>query len=61
MDNVQICSGVCFFVFEKFETSLFGSDLDLFISRQCCGSVMFILIPDPNYFHPGSASKNLSI
>jgi hypothetical protein len=26
---------------------------------QCCGSGMFI--PDPNFFHPGSASKNLSI
>jgi hypothetical protein len=28
-------------------------------SNQCCGSGMFI--PDPNFFHPGSASKNLSI
>jgi hypothetical protein len=37
---------------------------------QCCGSGMFIpgskiffssWIPDPNFFHPGSASKNLSI
>jgi hypothetical protein len=26
---------------------------------QCCGSGMFI--PDPNFFHPGFASKNLSI
>jgi hypothetical protein len=26
---------------------------------QCCGSGMFI--PDPNFFHPGSESKNLSI
>ncbi len=26
---------------------------------QCCGSGMFI--PDPNFFHPGSASKNVSI
>ena len=26
---------------------------------QCCGSGMFI--PEPNFFHPGSASKNLSI
>jgi hypothetical protein len=30
-----------------------------FLPRQCCGSGMFI--PDPNFFHPGSASKNLSI
>jgi hypothetical protein len=37
--------------------------------KQCCGSGMFIpdppgsefSIPDPNFFHPGSASKNLSI
>ncbi len=27
--------------------------------RQCCGSGMFI--PDPNFFHPGSGSKNLRI
>jgi hypothetical protein len=27
--------------------------------RQCCGSGMFI--PDPNFFHPGSALKNISI
>ncbi len=26
---------------------------------QCCGSGRFI--PDPNFFHPGSASKNLRI
>jgi hypothetical protein len=26
---------------------------------QCCGSGRFI--PDPNFFHPGSTSKNLSI
>jgi hypothetical protein len=26
---------------------------------QCCGAGMFI--PDPNFSHPGSASKNLSI
>jgi hypothetical protein len=26
---------------------------------QCCGFGMFI--PDPAFFHPGSASKNLSI
>jgi hypothetical protein len=26
---------------------------------QCCGSGMFI--SDPNFFHPGSTSKNLSI
>jgi hypothetical protein len=34
--------------------------------RQCCGSGMFVLdpnfsIPYPNLFHPGSASKNLSL
>ncbi len=28
-------------------------------TQQCCGCGMFI--PDPNFFHPGSASKNLSI
>ncbi len=27
--------------------------------KQCCGFGMFI--PDPNFFHPGSASKNSSI
>ncbi len=27
--------------------------------KQWCGSGMFI--PDPNFFHPGSATKNLSI
>ncbi len=26
---------------------------------QCCGSGLFI--PDQTFFHPGSASKNLSI
>ncbi len=40
-------------------------------SARCCGSGMFIpdpesdflpsRIPDPNFFHPGSASKNLNI
>jgi hypothetical protein len=35
---------------------MFGQMLRKF---QCCGSGMFI--PDPNFFHPGSASKNLSI
>jgi hypothetical protein len=33
--------------------------LKLIGSKQCCGSGMFI--PDPNFLHPGSASKNLSI
>jgi hypothetical protein len=32
--------------------------------KQCCGSGMFIpdpfSVPDPNFFHPVSASKNLS-
>ncbi len=29
------------------------------LGKQCCGSGMFI--PDPNFFHPGSTSKNLGI
>jgi hypothetical protein len=27
-------------------------------NTQCCGSEMFI--PDPNFLHPGSATKNLT-
>ncbi len=38
-------------VLDKFETLLFGSDLDLFIPRESCKPEMFI--PDPNFFQPG--------
>ncbi len=33
------------------------------ILRLCCPFMIFAVlrIPDPNFFHPGSASKNLSI
>ncbi len=41
----------------------FVCDLIVGLFMQCCGSEMFIpiplfFIPDPNFFHPGSASKN---
>jgi len=29
--------------------------------KECCGSGCFSRIPDPIFFHPGSASKNLNI
>ncbi len=52
MDKVQIyVQEFVIFFKDKFETLLFGSDLDLFIPMQCCESEMFI--PDPNFFHPG--------
>jgi hypothetical protein len=44
---------------QRLSSVLWSGDNRVSISSgyiQCCGSGMFI--PDPNFFHPGSASKN---